>query len=172
MTDYWRLSNGGATVTAGCHRFGSGARRMTVPAWLRFFGSETLVIHIILSLRARSRFRTSCPMSKLSSSILDDKVDSSRSSHWSLLISRSLWSSFCFIRTIAHTFAISNIILKGLVRCSNIGLAMKIGCLLQCTCKCSPKVFFLILLWIVIPHRAGRRFLLWWSEVGNVEGSV
>jgi hypothetical protein len=33
-------------------------------------------------------------------------------------------------------------------------------------------VSFLIYLWIVIPHLASHRFHVWWSQAGNVEGSV
>jgi len=172
MTDFWRLNNGGAITQAGCCRFGSGALPMTVSARLCFFGGCTLVVRIVLSRRAWSRWRTSCRMSKSSSSISDDKVNCPGSSLSPLLISRSVSSSYYFIKIIARTLAISNTILEGWVGCSNIWLAMKIGCLLQCTWKCSLKVCFLVLLWIVIPHLAGRRFHFWWSEVGNVEGSV
>jgi len=172
MTDFWRLSNGGVITPAGCHRFGSKVRVMTVPAQLRFFGSGTLVVRIVLSQCAWSRCRTSCWMLKYSSSISDDKVDSPGCSLSSLLITWSVSSSSCLIRIIAWTLAITNTIPEGWVGCSKIWLALKIGCLLQCTCKCSLKVCFLILLWIEIPHLAGHRFHVWWSEVGNVEGSV
>ena len=72
MTDFWRLSNGGAIAPAGCRRFGSGARAITVSARLRFFGGGTLVVRIVWSWRAWSRCRTSCWLSKSSSSISDD----------------------------------------------------------------------------------------------------
>jgi len=54
MVDYWRLSNGGAMAPAGCRRFGSEVRAMTVSARLRFFGGGTLVVHIVLSRHAWS----------------------------------------------------------------------------------------------------------------------
>jgi len=172
MTDIWRLSNGGAIAPAGCCGFGSGARAMTVSAQLRFFGGGTLVVRIGWSRRAWRRRRTSCRMSKSSSSILHDTVDSPRSSLSSLLISRLISSSSCFFRIIGWTLAVSNTILEGWVGCRNIWLAMEIGCLLSCTCKCSLQVSCLIILWIVTPHLVGGRFHDWWSEVGNVEGSV
>ena len=49
MADFCRLSNGGAMAPTG-----SGVRAMTVSARLRFFGSGTLVVHIVLSRRAWS----------------------------------------------------------------------------------------------------------------------
>jgi len=48
MVDFWRLSNGGAKALAGFRRFGSEVRAMTVSAQLRFFGSGTLVVHIVI----------------------------------------------------------------------------------------------------------------------------
>jgi len=117
MTDFWSLSNGGAIAPAECRRFGCVARVTTVSARLRFFGSGTLVVCIVLSWHAWSRCRTSCRMSKLSSSILDDKVDYPGSSLLSLLISRSVSSSSCFIRIRPWTLAISNTILEGWVGC-------------------------------------------------------
>jgi hypothetical protein len=80
-----------------------------------------------------------------------------------LLISRSISSLSCFISIIPRTLAISNTILEGWVGFSNIWLAMKIHCRLQCMCRRTLKVCFLILLWIVTPHLAGRRFHVWWS---------
>jgi len=84
-----------------------------------------------------------------------------------LLISRSVSSSFCFMKMTARTLANSNTILDGWVGTSKVGSAMKIGCLLQYTCKCSFKVGFLILLWIVILYLAGCWFHVGWSEVGE-----
>jgi len=52
MVDIWCLSNGGAMARTGCRRFGSEARAMTLSAWLRSFGSGTLVVYIVLSLHA------------------------------------------------------------------------------------------------------------------------
>jgi hypothetical protein len=146
MVDFCRLSNGGAMAPAGCRRFGSEVQAMTVSAWLCFFGGETLVVLIVLSWCAWSRCRTSWWLSKSSSSISDDKVDSQRSSHSFWLISRAVSSSSCFIRIIARTLAISNAILDGWVESSIISSGMMIGCLLQCPCKGSLKVGFLILL--------------------------
>jgi hypothetical protein len=59
---------------------GSGVRAMTVSAQLRFFGSGTVVVGIVISRRARSRYRTSSQWSKSSSSISDEKVHYPRSS--------------------------------------------------------------------------------------------
>jgi len=106
MVNFWRLSNGGAMAPAGCHRFGSEVRVMTVSARFRFFGRGTSVVHIILSRRAWSRCRTSSWMSKLSSSISEDKVDYPASSLSSSLISSwSVWSSSWFIWIRARTFS-------------------------------------------------------------------
>jgi len=77
MADYWHLSNGGVMAVTGCHRLGSGVQAMTVSARLHFFGGWTLVVRIVLLRRTWSRCRTSCRMSKSSSSILNNKVDSS-----------------------------------------------------------------------------------------------
>jgi len=174
MVDFSRLSNGGAMDPAGCRRFGSEVCAMTVSAWLCFFGTGTLVVRIVLSQQAWSRCRTSCQLSKSCSSISDDKVDSRGSSLSFSLISQSLLSSSCFIRIIARTLAISNTILEGWVGNANSWSAMKIGSLLQCMCKCSLKVGFLILLWIVIPHQAGHRFHVDDDEVKleNVDRSM
>jgi len=90
MVDFWRLGNGGDMAGAGCRRFGSEVRAMTVSVRLRFFGGGTLVVHIVISRHTWSRCRTSCWLSKSSSSISDDKVDSPRSSLSFSLISRSV----------------------------------------------------------------------------------
>jgi len=172
IADFWSLSNGGAQAPTGYRRFGCGLGAITGSAWLHFFGSGTLVVRVVLLQHAWSRWRTACRMSKSSPSISDDKVDSPGHSVLSLLISGLVSSSFCFIRSIRLTLAIFNTILECWVGCSNIWLAIKIGCVLQCMCKCSPKVCFLLILWIVIPHLAGRRLQAWWSEVGNVEWSI
>ena len=76
---------------------------MTVSARFSFFGGGTLVVPIVLSRRAWSRCRTTCWLSKSSSSLSDDKVDSRRSSRSFSLISRSVSVSSCFIRLIART---------------------------------------------------------------------
>ena len=102
---------------AGCHRVGSWERAMTVSARLRCFGSGTLVAHIVISLHACSTGRISCWLSKLSSLILDDEVDTQRSSLSLSLISQSAWSSSCLIDSILQTLAISNSILEGWVGC-------------------------------------------------------
>jgi hypothetical protein len=70
MADFWRLLYGGAMALTE-----SGVWAMTVLAQLHFFGSGILVVRIVSSRRAWSSCRTSCQLSKLSSSILDDKVD-------------------------------------------------------------------------------------------------
>jgi hypothetical protein len=59
---------------------------------------------------------------------------------------------------IAWTLAFCLTVGEGCVGSSSIWSTMKIGSLLQCTCTCSLRVNFLILLWIVIPHLAGSRF--------------
>jgi len=169
MADLWRLSNGGTMAANECRRFGSRVQAMTVSARLPCFGSGTLVVRNVSSRRAWSGCRTSCQISNSSCSISDDRVDTPAASLWWLLISQSVLSSSSFIWTVAQTLAI---ILESSVGSWDIWLAMKIGCLLQCTCKCSLKVCFLILLWIVIPHLASRRFHDWWSEVGHVERSI
>jgi hypothetical protein len=70
--------------------------------------------------------------------------------------------------------AISNTILKGWVASSIISSPMKIGCLLQCTHKCSLTVGFLNLLLIVIPHLAGQSFHVYDNEekLENVDRSI
>jgi len=161
MVGFWRLSNGGATAPTGCRWFGSVVQAMTISPPLRFVGSRTLVVCIVWWWRAWCRCRTYCGMSKLFCSISDHNVDSPESSVSSLLISQSGLSSSWLIRLIARTLSISNTIFESWVGSSNIWSAMKIGCLLQCTCKGSLKVCFLILLWIVIPHLAGHRFHVW-----------
>jgi hypothetical protein len=128
-------------ATGKGHRFGSDVRAMMICAQLWFFGSGTLVVCIILSRRARPRCRTSCGLSKLSSSISEDKVDSPWSSLSILLISRSVLSPFCIIRrTIKRRLAITNSILEGWIGSAHIRLAMKIRCPLQCTDKYCLKV--------------------------------
>ena len=120
MVDFWCLSNGGAMAPTACHRFGSGVQAMSVSAQLRFYGRATCVVCIVLLRHAWSRCRSSCRMSKLSSSIGDNQVHSTGSSLSSLLISRSVWLLSCFIKFIAQTFAITNTILESWVRSSNI----------------------------------------------------
>jgi len=92
MVDYCCLSNCGAMAPAGCHRFGNEVHATTVLAGLRFFGTGTLVVRTVLSEHSRSRCRSSCWLSKLSSSISDDKVDYPVSSLSSSLISWSVSS--------------------------------------------------------------------------------
>jgi hypothetical protein len=120
MTDFQHVSNGGAIAQAGCRRFGSGAWPMTVGPHLRFFGSGNLVVRIDLSCWAWSRCMASCRMSKLSSSIADDKVDSPGSSLSSLLISQSISPLSCSMGILARALAISNTILEGWDRYSTI----------------------------------------------------
>jgi len=167
MDDFWHLSNRGAMAPAGCRRFGSEVWAMAVSARLHFYSSGTLVVCLVSSRRAWSRCRTSCWLTKSSSSISVEKVDYPRSSLLFSLIYRSVSLSSYFIRIIARTLAISNTILESSVGSFNIWLAIKIVCLLQRTCKCSLKVGFLILLWIVISHLAGHRFHVGWSQVGE-----
>jgi len=172
MVDVWHLSNGGTMAQAGCRRCGSEVHAMTVSAWLHSFSSGTLVVCIVLSRHAWSRCRTSYWCSQLSSSILDDKVDSPGSSLSQSLISRSGSSPSYFIQIRARTVPISNILLEGWVGSSNIWLGMKIGCLLECMCKCSLTVCFLIVLWLVIPHLAGRGFHVDEVKLGNLDRSI
>jgi len=167
VVDFWRLSNSRAGAPAGCCRFGSGVRAMTVLARLHFVGSGTLVVRNVLSRHAWSRCRTPCWFSELSSSISDDQVDSPGYSFSSLPISPSVMSSSCLITIITRTVAISNTILEGWVGSWNIWSAMKIGCLHECTCKGSLKVCFSIHLRIANPHLASCRFHVWWSAVGE-----
>jgi len=47
--DFWHLSSGGAIAASRFWEFGSGGRAMTVLAWLRFFGSGTIVVRNDLS---------------------------------------------------------------------------------------------------------------------------
>jgi len=157
-----------------CLRFGSEVHAMTVFAWCRFFGSGTLVVHIVRSQSAWSRWATSCCLYKLSSLITHDKVDSPGCSRSFSLISWSVSSLSCLIRIILRTLAISNTILEGWVGSSIIWSAMKIGSLLQSTCKCSLKVCFFIFLWIEIPHLAHCRFRVDNDEVRleNVDRSM
>jgi hypothetical protein len=142
---------------AGSRRSGSEVHAMTVSARLRLFLRGTLLIRIVISSRGWSRCRTSCWLSSCSS-ISNDQVDSAGCSLSFSLITQSVSLLSCYIRIIAQTLAISNTILEGWVGSSNIRSAIKIGCLLQCTCKRTLKVGILILLRIVIPHQAGQRF--------------
>jgi len=64
----------------GCCRFRSGVRVMTASARLHFCDSGTLVVYLVLSRHIWSRYMTSCRMSKLSSLISDEKVETPGSS--------------------------------------------------------------------------------------------
>jgi len=76
MVDFWHLSDGGTMALTGCRRFGSGVWAMTILSQCCFFHSGTLEVHMLLSWRTWSRCKTSYRMSKLSSLILDGKVNS------------------------------------------------------------------------------------------------
>jgi hypothetical protein len=63
MADCWHLNCGVTMAPTGCLRLGSGVRAITLSAWLRFIGSGTLEVSLLLPQHAWSRCRTSCLMS-------------------------------------------------------------------------------------------------------------
>jgi len=72
---FWHLSTGSTMGLTICCTFGNWVRALVVLAWLGVFSSGTLVVPIVISRRAWSRCRSSCPLSKWSSLISDIKVD-------------------------------------------------------------------------------------------------
>jgi len=88
--DFWGLSSGGGIVAGGLPQFGSRGHAMTVSAWLRFFGSGTLLVRNDLSQPTWPRPQTTCWWSRSSSSMSDDKADSLVASLSSSLISWQL----------------------------------------------------------------------------------
>jgi len=90
MVDFWHLNNGGAMAPTGCRRFRRGVWRMTVSGRPHFYGSGTLVVHIVLTPSTWSGCRASWRVSKSSSLISDEQVVSPGSLLWSLLSSQSV----------------------------------------------------------------------------------
>jgi len=146
IVHFWHLSNGGLMTPAAYRRFGSKVCAMTLAASLHFVRSRTLVFHTIWSVCAKSSCRTSSWWTELASLISDDRVDYPECTLSSSMISQLVSSLSCFMRIIVQTCTMSNTILEGYVGSSIIRSAMKIGCLLNCTCKCLCRVYFLILL--------------------------